>query len=133
MGTVLQPDDYEVGLVLTGHSSEKMNIQVPTPDGVELRSFEHRVYQHGLYRIKAIELPFLALECFWHEGGPQMCGMCHVDTRNHHFMKVSEDYVKAFPNILRLVEQANSQKTDLLKGFLEQVAKHGETGHKEES
>ena len=117
----LVPDDFEVGMIVTGHSSEQMNVPVPTEEGgMAIKVIQDRTYNHGLYRIKAVQLPYLALECFWHEGGPQMTGMHQADTRVYRFMRISEEYANQYPDQLKIAKMAEDimqRRAEMLMGL----------------
>jgi len=106
MATILREDDFEVGMLVTGHSSDQLIFQ-----NNEARY--DRSYNGRIYRLEAIDLPYIAIKEVrpnFLGGGNAYCTSVHtlavdavfaeagtqmVDIRHFRFMRVNKEMAQA--------------------------------------
>lgn len=87
---MLHPDDITVGMFITGVSNKPREVQDYDFDtGVTTTRIVHDTsYQHDVYRVEAIALPYIAVR--------SRSGLSsQLDTRQTEIMKVSDEYADA--------------------------------------
>ena len=95
---VLQPDDFEIGMLVTGHHSvpsshERMPWGATEP--VQVKNSPCHRFENKIYEIIGIQLPYILIKMIWHDIAIENGSRHMVDTRRFVFMQVEPAFLKA--------------------------------------
>lgn len=94
----LAPDDFEKGVLITGHHSLPLEYQTLPMGGTQVITVpcsQDCRFHNKIYKIVAIQLPYIIIELVWNDIAIANGGREMVDTRRFVFMKVESSFLQA--------------------------------------